>query len=122
MLTVNLICIGKLKEAYLRQACAEYEKRLGPFCRLNLVELSEYKLPSNPSQSQIDRAVEEEGKEILSHCRQGSYLIPMCIEGKLLSSEQLAQKLAQIPLNGVSEVNFIIGGSFGLSQAVKSAG
>ncbi|MGI5957982.1 MAG: 23S rRNA (pseudouridine(1915)-N(3))-methyltransferase RlmH [Massiliimalia sp.] len=122
MLTVNIVCIGKLKENYLRMACAEYEKRLGAFCKLNLVELPEYKVPSNPSQAQIEKAIEEEGKSILSHCRLGScFMIPMCIEGKLLSSEQLAEKLDQIPLSGISEVNFIIGGSFGLSKEVKSA-
>ncbi len=120
MLTVNVICIGKLKEKYLRLACEEYQKRLSGFCKLNILELPEYKLPAEPSQSQIDKGIFEEGKSILEKLRPGvSYQIPLCIEGKLLSSEQLAKRLSEIALNGKSEVNFIIGGSFGLSPEVK---
>ena len=120
MLTVNVICIGKLKEKYLRLACEEYQKRLSGFCKLNILELPEYKLPAEPSQSQIDKGISEEGKSILEKLRPGvSYQIPLCIEGKLLSSEQLAKRLSEIALNGKSEVNFIIGGSFGLSPEVK---
>ncbi len=120
MLTVNVICIGKLKEKYLQMACEEYGKRLKGFCKLNIIELPEYKLPSEPSQSQIDKGILEEGKEILNKLRTGSsYQIPLCIEGKLYSSEQLAEQLSHIALMGKSEVNFIIGGSFGLSPEVK---
>lgn len=120
MLTVNVICIGKLKEKYLQMACSEYQKRLGIFCKLNIIELPEYKLPSDPSQSQIDKGILEEGKEILQKIRPGSsYQIPLCIEGKLFSSEQLAHKLMELSVTGKSEVNFIIGGSYGLSKEVK---
>lgn len=123
MLTVTVICIGKLKEEYLRMACGEYQKRLGAFCKLNLVELSEYKIPGNPSQAQIDKAIEEEGKDILSHIKPGNNaVIPLCIEGKQLSSEGLADKMSQLALSGKSEIYFIIGGSFGLSDEVKRAG
>lgn len=122
MLTVNLICIGKLKEKYLTMACEEYQKRLGAFCKLQIIELPEYKLPSDPSQSQIDKGIEEEGKSILGKMKPGAYQIPMCIEGKLLSSEKLAQQLHEAAVAGKSEVNFIIGGSYGLSEEVKKKG
>lgn len=118
MLTVNLICIGKLKERYWREACAEYQKRLGAFCRLNLLELNEYKLPASPSDSQIARCIEEEGREILSRLG-GGKVVALCIEGKELSSPELSQMLEQAALAGESTVNFVIGGSYGLSDEVK---
>ncbi len=122
MLTVNLICVGNLKEKYLREAIAEYSTRLTPFCKFNIVELSEYKLPQNPSESEIKRCIEEEGKKLLSKLSKGSYVMPMCIEGKALSSEALSEKLQCISLEGKSTVDFIIGGSFGLSDEVKAKG
>lgn len=118
MLTMRLICIGKLKEHYWQEACREYQKRLGAFCRLELIELNEYKLPSSPSESQITKCIEEEGREILAKLRSG-YHIALCIEGKELSSEQLAEKFSALALNGVSEIDLIIGGSYGLSKEVK---
>ncbi len=122
MLTVNLICIGTVKEKYLRDAIGEYSTRLTPFCKFNIVELSEYKLSQNPSQSEIDKCIEEEGKKILSKITKGSFVIPMCIEGKTLSSEALSQKIDTIAIEGKSAVDFIIGGSFGLSDEVKKKG
>ena len=118
MLTVNLICIGKLKERYWREACAEYQKRLGAFCRLNVLELSEYRLPADPSDSQIARCIEEEGKAILNRLP-GGRAAALCIEGKELSSPELAGLLEQTALHGESAVSFIIGGSYGLSEPVK---
>lgn len=122
MLSVNIICVGTLKEKYLKDAIGEYSARLTPFCRFNIAELSEYKLPQNPSESEIKRCIEEEGKKILSKITKGSFVIPMCIEGKTLSSEAFSQKLESIGLEGKSTVDFIIGGSFGLSDEVKSRG
>lgn len=118
MLTINLIHIGKLKERYWQDACAEYQKRLKAFCKLQMIELPEYKLPSEPSDSQIVKCIEEEGKEIMGRVKSG-YQIAMCIEGKNVTSEQLARKISEISLNGVSEISFVIGGSYGLSQQVK---
>lgn len=82
MLNVTLIAVGKLKERYLTDACAEYEKRLGAYCRLRVVEVDEYRLPQNPSEAQIQAGIEAEGKEILAKIPAGSYLIPLCIEGQ----------------------------------------
>lgn len=122
MLTVTLICIGKLKEKYLRDACAEYEKRLGAFCKLHVLELSEYKLPDNPSESEIKRCMEKEGESILIKLPKDSFVIPLCIEGKQYSSPALAKEMEKITLSGQSGITFIIGGSFGLSDRVKAAG
>ena len=122
MLTVTLICIGKLKEKYLRDACAEYEKRLGAFCKLHVLELSEYKLPDNPSESEIKRCMEKEGESILIKLPKDSFVIPLCIEGEQYSSPALAKEMEKITLSGQSGITFIIGGSFGLSDRVKAAG
>lgn len=120
MLTVKLICIGKLKESYLRDAQAEYQKRLGAFCKIEVTELAEYRLPDNPSDAQIEKGLTEEGKAILA--KASGTLIPMCIEGKMLSSTQLADRISKLALEGESTLSFIIGGSFGLSDEVKSRG
>lgn len=119
MLNITLICIGKLKEQYLRDACAEYKKRLGTLCRLNIVELAAVKLPDNPSQKEIENALAEEGRAIAEKIPQGAYIFTMCIEGKQLSSEELSQKLDSLAVSGISSAVFIIGGSFGLCDALK---
>ncbi len=122
MLGVTVLCIGKLKERYLTDACGEYAKRLSAFCRLSVTELPEYRLPDNPSGAEIQKCIEKEGESILAKIPKDAFVIPMCIEGKMLTSPQLADKLAQIPLMGKSQIVFIIGGSCGLSDAVKARG
>lgn len=117
MLTIHLICIGKLKEEYLRQAQSEYQKRLSGYCRLNLIELNEHRLPDSPSEAEITRALESEGAEILRRSR--GMLVALCIEGKTMSSPQLAQQIAGAMLDGRSEITFVIGSSYGLSDEVK---
>lgn len=119
MLSLTLICIGKLKEKYLRDASEEYKKRLGAFCRLNIVELTPKKLPDSPSEAQITAALIAEGKEIISKIPSDSKVYSMCIEGKQLSSTALAKEVELCALKGQSSVVFIIGGSFGLSDEVK---
>lgn len=119
MLTVNIICIGKIKEKYWTQAIAEYSKRLTSFCKFNIIELDEEKLPQNPADSQIEKTIQSEGEKILSRLTKGGYVVAMCIEGKQLSSEQLAEKIESVSLQGISSVDFVIGGSWGLSDAVK---
>ncbi len=119
MLTVTLACVGKLKESYWREACAEYEKRLGAFCRLNIVEVAEERLPDAPSAAQITAAIEAEGQRLLSRIPAGASLVALCIEGKEMPSESLSKQLSDWTVDGVSHVAFVIGGSFGLSDAVK---
>ncbi len=120
MLTVNVICVGKLKESWLREGCAEYIKRLGAYCRLNMIELDEKRLPDQPSQAQLKAALDAEGAAILAAAG-GSYIAAMCIEGAKLSSPGLSQRLDKLAVDGVSAVSFVIGSSFGLSERVKSA-
>lgn len=120
MLNVTLLTVGKLKEAYWRSACEEYLKRLGAFCRPNVVEVEEFRLPDKPSRAQIEAGLEAEGKKLLEQIPQGSYVITLCIEGKELSSPQLAEKLAAAAVAGQSRVVLVIGGSYGLAPAVKA--
>lgn len=119
MLGVKLICVGKLKEAYWRQAVAEYEKRLRPLCKWELVELAEARLSSEPSQAEIGAALEKEGETILRNAVGKIY--PLCIEGKTVDSPGLAKRLAGA-MQSPGAVSFVIGSSYGLSPAVKAAG
>ena len=120
MQSVTIICIGKLKEKYLRDACDEYIKRLSAFCKLNVIELNPSRIADNPSQAEIDSVLEAEGKEILSKISSGAKVYAMCIEGRQMPSEKLSQQLSSSAVQGFSNVVFIIGGSHGLSDAVKS--
>ena len=121
MLNVTILCVGKLKEKYWTDACAEYAKRLKGFCSFSICEVEEEKLPDNPSPAQIDTTLQKEGKRLLSRLSKGARLIALCIEGKQQSSEKLAQELASMALEGTSHIAFVIGGSWGLSPEVKAA-
>ncbi len=119
MLNVNIICVGSLKESYWREACAEYAKRLGGFCKFCITEVSESRLPKSYSEADIAKVIENEGKSILSRIGYGSFVIAMCIEGREMDSPQLAARLEQTALCGKSRIDFVIGGSYGLSDEVK---
>lgn len=118
MLSVNIICIGKLKEKYLVEAVNEYSKRMTSLCSFNIVELTEERINDNPSNLEIQKVLEQEGKRILEKIPKNSYTIAMCIEGLELSSVELSKKIEDISFD-FSTINFIIGGSFGLSNEVK---
>ena len=120
MLTVKLITVGTLKESYLREAAAEYEKRLNAFCRPEIVQLKESKLPEDPSEGQISAALSAEGKQILAAMPARAYRIAMCVEGTQLSSEQLAQKLEEVGQTH-GTVCLVIGSSYGIAPEVKAA-
>ena len=120
MLSIKVIAIGDLKEKYLRDACEEYKKRLGAWCRVEEVILKEERLPDNPSPAQIKSALEAEEKRIFEKISPKSYVIAMCVEGKQLSSQELASKLEEITNCGYSEIILIIGSSFGMTDGVKS--
>ena len=120
MINVKLICVGNLKEAYLRDAFAEYEKRLSGLCRFECVALKEYKLPENPSDSEISAALEDEAKRILPLMPPRAYKIALCVEGKQYSSEDFAKILDEAALSH-SEIVFVIGSSYGMAQKVKEA-
>lgn len=118
MITVRFITLGTLKEGYLREAAAEYEKRLGAFCRFENIQLKEEKLSDSPSENEIKIALAKESEKILAEIPPRSYCVAMCVEGKQLSSEELAERLEKVA-NETATVCFIIGSSFGLSATVK---
>lgn len=121
MLEVNIVCVGRLKEKYWTDACAEYSKRMKSFCRFGIIEVEEEKLPDNPSRAQIDNTLRREGQRLLSKINKGTKIIALCIEGRLQSSEELAQELEKTALDGCSSIALVIGGSWGLSDEVKNA-
>ena len=121
MMNIWILCVGKQKEAYWRDACAEYAKRLKAFSSFSIVELPESRLPDDPSQALIDKALEEEGEKLLAAAK-GSAIIPLCIEGKEMTSPKLASTLEELASRGISSVSFVIGSSFGLAEKVKQAG
>jgi 23S rRNA (pseudouridine1915-N3)-methyltransferase len=120
MATIRFITVGTLKEDYLRAAVAEYEKRLSGFCRIESVNLKEAKLPQDPSDAEIKKALAEESRAILASTPDRAYKIAMCVEGKQFSSEELAAKLENA-FSGANEICFIIGSSHGLDDSVKNA-
>ncbi len=119
MISVKIISTGGLKEEYLRQAVAEYAKRLSGYCKLSEVVLKEAKLPDSPSEREISAALDAEAKSILAEISPRAFKIAMCVEGKQLSSEAFARKISDVSMQS-SEIVFIIGSSHGLSDKVKS--
>ena len=119
MLSVHLICVGKLKEKFYREAVEEYTKRLSGYCKLNLVELPEQKLPQNPSQGEIAAALEKEAAAIRGKIPASSALIAMCVEGKEKSSEELADLFLTLEQSSDKHIVFVIGGSYGLHPSIK---
>lgn len=118
-MNINFIAMGKLKESWYREACAEYVKRLSGFAKVTVKEPPPEDLPSDPAPAQIERALEKEAALIREQVK-GGYKIALCVEGKPFSSEQLAQKLGALGTGGVSTVSFIVGSSFGLAESLKS--
>ncbi len=116
---VEIICVGKLKEKYLKDACGEYQKRLSRFCTLSLTELKDEAVGEQASQAQVDKAIQQEGERILARIGERDFVISLCIEGKTLSSEGFAKDLSAICQKGAGRLVFVIGGSCGLSDAVK---
>jgi 23S rRNA (pseudouridine1915-N3)-methyltransferase len=122
MIKITVIAVGTLKEKYLKQACEEYLKRLTPYAKLTVCEISECRASSSPSAAEIEAIKNKEGQAILAKIPKGAFVIPMCIEGKMLSSEEFSSKLSDTALRGYSDIALIIGGSFGLSDEVKKTG
>lgn len=122
MIKTNIIAVGKLKEEYLRDACDEYTKRLVPFTKTVITEIAEERCGDNPSAAEINNVLTKEGERIVSKIPKGSYVIPMCIEGTQLSSPEFSKHIENVAVKGFSEITFVIGGSFGLSEKVKALG
>ena len=121
MQKVTILCVGKLKEKFYMEAAAEYSKRLSRFCRLEIIELPEDRLPENPSAGQIENALAKEAAAISAKLPSSAFVVAMCVEGKLLSSEDLSAMMASAASGGDSHVVFVIGGSFGLHESVKKS-
>ena len=119
MMNVTVLAVGKLKESYWRDACGEYAKRLGAFCRFSIQEIPEYRLPDSPSPAQIQAGLEKEGQAILSRIPAGALAIALCIEGKEMDSRELSRALQRASVQGKGEAVFIIGSSYGLWEGVK---
>ena len=120
MVKITLITVGKLKEKFYLGACLEYEKRLAGYCRFKLIELAEVSLPDNPSQGDIDQALEREAKLVEDALPKNPWLCVWTPEGKLLSSEALSQTMEQAKNRGKSDLCFLIGSSFGMAKRLKA--
>ena len=118
-MNIKIIAVGKLKESYWRDAVSEYSKRLNAYCSLEIIEVKESRLPANPSAADEAAVKAAEGQDILRHINKEDYVITLEIKGKGLSSEQLAEKIEQLALEGKSSLAFVIGGSLGLSPEVS---
>ena len=118
-MNIRIVCVGKLKEKYLKEACDEYVKRLTKYCRLDIIELKEAKLPENASPADEEKVKIEEGKAILSKLFEKEYVITLEVLGKQLSSIELAEKISNLGVSGNADIAFVIGGSLGLSKEVS---
>ncbi len=119
MIKVTLIAMGKLKEAYLRDAVLEYTKRLSRYCDLDIIELEPVKLPESPSRAQVEAALSKEAEMIFRKIPKNCDIYPLCVEGKQLSSEGFAERLNSLSQQGRG-IALIIGSSYGLSERVKA--
>lgn len=120
MMDVQIICVGKLKEKFYIDASAEYQKRLSGFCKLQLTELPEERLPQDPSQAQINAALKKEAQAIRAKLPPNSGVVALCVEGRLRSSEELAGLLRTWENSAFKHLVFLIGSSYGLDEALKS--
>lgn len=118
-MNISVICIGKLKEKYWVDAVKEYSKRLSGYCNLSITELKEARLPDKAGSAEEAAVKKAEGESILKHIKKETYVITLEVKGKRLSSEALAEKIADLSLGGRSDIAFIIGGSLGLDKAVS---
>ncbi len=115
---ITIITVGKIKETYLKDAISEYSKRLSKYCKLEILEVADEKTPDNASESLEDTIRTKEAERILKHIKDDAYVITLEINGKQLSSEELASKIEKLGIEGTSHIIFIIGGSIGLGREV----
>ena len=120
MQNIDLICVGKLNAKYFAEGVAEYQKRLAAFASFRIIELPEEKIEEkNASDAVVKKALEKEGKAILSNVRKGAAIVAMCIEGSPCSSEEMSRKMQQLAVSGKTQLTFLIGGSVGLDEDLK---
>lgn len=115
---ITVVAVGKIKEKFFEEAIREYSKRLSRYCRLEILQVADEKTPDKASEALENQIKEKEGERILAQIRDGAYVIALAIEGKMLDSEELADKINTLGISGVSQIIFVIGGSLGLSKKV----
>ncbi len=120
MINITLITVGKIKEKYFTDAIAEYSKRLSRYCKLSIIELKDEPTPDNPSENEKQAVLKKEGARILEKIPKSCFVVPLCIEGKQKSSEELADFIQKTATDGNNEIVFIIGGSMGICDEVKN--
>lgn len=118
MLNINIICVGKIKEVYLKSAIEEYTKRLSKYSNLKIIELQDEKLPEKIYNSTINETKEKECKKILNSLKKDSYIISLDLKGKQFTSEEFSKKIDNIATNFNSNITFIIGGTLGLTDEI----
>lgn len=117
-MNITIITVGKIKEKYIKLGIDEFTKRLKSYCNLKIIEVSDEATPDNASEKEEQIIKEKEGEKILKHIPKNSYIIPLAIDGKQLSSEGLAEKIDGLGIDGISDITFIIGGSLGLQDEI----
>lgn len=117
-MNITIYTVGKVKENFYRQAIEEYSKRLGRYCKLKIVEVADEKTPDRASAAEEQQIKEKEGARLESKIKDGTYLIALAIDGKMLDSVELSKKMESLGVRGVSEIGFVIGGSLGLSERI----
>ena len=117
-MNIKVITVGKIKEKYIKLGIDEFAKRLSKYCNLEQVEVSDEKAPETLSDKEMQMIKDKEGEKILAHVKENTYLIALAIEGKMISSEELAAKIQDLAISGKSHITFVIGGSLGLSDSV----
>ena len=115
---ITLITVGMIKEKYLKDAIAEYSKRLSRYCKLEIVEVADERTPDNASDTVEDAIRDKEGERILKYIKEDAYVITLEIAGKMLTSEEMAEKIEKLGVQGTSHIIFIIGGSIGLGREI----
>ncbi|MCR5082494.1 MAG: 23S rRNA (pseudouridine(1915)-N(3))-methyltransferase RlmH [Parasporobacterium sp.] len=117
---ITIICVGKIKESFFRDAISEYQKRLSKFCNLSIIEVADEKTPDNASPATEDLIRKKEAERIIKHLKTGTYLIGLEIDGNMLDSKELASHIDNLSLKGKSDISFVIGGSLGLDKSITS--
>lgn len=116
MININIVCVGKIKENYLKDAITEYSKRLSKYCKLEIIELQDEKLPTKMYENALEQVKEKENRKIINAIKKDSYIICLDLKGKEISSEEFSKKLEEISLNFNSTITFVIGGTLGLTK------
>lgn len=117
---ITLVTVGKIKESYFTDAIEEYKKRLSRYCKLEIFQVADEKTPDHASALLAEQIKDKEGERILALLRADAYVVALAIEGQMVTSEELAQKIGRLGVDGVSQIVFVIGGSLGLSKKVLS--